>query len=270
MPARTISTHCDFHLGDNLAHLHFLRKLAQANPDVRFIHAAHGCHLGQLAEVSEGIGNIGLILAEDRAPDSMDVWKNAGGFWQDSPVRNDYAGFALLWFARLARQMGLRPVLHHPADLLFDYPATRRHTAFSHEGCPDAFDFLLVNSRPCSGQYLEYDCVNFMDPLIADLLAAGHSVLVTQKSEVPGAVWTGDAGLFTVGQIGSASRFCTHHVMVSTGPSWPVLNIWNTANPDDRLRLILAEHENINIDPRVETVKNMAAVRSRLLHHALL
>src|SRR5262249_3599769 len=47
----TVRTFIEWHLGDNLIHLHFLRRLAAANPGVRFIHAAQAGYLGQMAEM---------------------------------------------------------------------------------------------------------------------------------------------------------------------------------------------------------------------------
>jgi hypothetical protein len=283
MTPRTISTHCDFHLGDNLAHLHLLRDLALRHPPHRFLHAVHACHLKDLAEAVEDRQNIYLIPMEARDAGSIDVWKNAGGFWESHALRNDYAGFCLENHRHVAAKMGLESRFTRPEELLFDYPALiKRHVYAEMQGplagaglaaLPNGnlFDFLIVNSQPCSGQFMEYDRVDFFDPLIAELIAVGKRVVVTQKSAVPGAFWTGDCGL-TITGIGSLSLDCTHHVMVSTGPSWPTLNIWNqsSSHGSSRVRILLLERERVNLDPLVHCVSTLAAARRVLQENSLL
>ena len=68
----------EFHLGDNLIHLHFLRKLALKYPDEFFVHAVQPCHLLQLGEAIEDVPNIRLDPLENKAAGSVNVWKNAG------------------------------------------------------------------------------------------------------------------------------------------------------------------------------------------------
>lgn len=267
-----IETWCRFHLGDNLAHLHFLRALARRRPDERFIHFVEPCHLDQLGEVVADLPAIQLRgLLEASAP-VIDVWKNAGGFWQDHPQRNDYAAFHLDWFAHLAERLGFPRVFDRPGDLLFDYPALDRLKRLrfisrrARNGW-DLFDVLVVNSQPCSGQYREYDRVDFLDPLIRELVDAGHSVVVTQKSEVPGVVWTGDMHM-SISDIGLLSRRCTHHLMVSTGPSWPTINLWNAER--EGVRCLLLDPERVLIDPRIQNFSRLAELREHLQETHLL
>ena len=145
--------------------------------------------------------------------------------------------------------MGLGSPFRHVTDLLFDYPALL--DPINGAGKCE-WDFLVVNSRPCSGQFMAYDRVEYMTPLIGKLLAKGYSVVTTQKTEKDDE-WS-KAGRYactvdhelSISAIGRLSLQCRHHVMVSTGPSWPTFNIWNAPLRIDepvrqggRLRLLM-------------------------------
>lgn len=262
----THHTYCEFHLGDNFSHLHFLRRLAREYPSHRFIHAAHACHLDQMGRVVEDLPNISLTVLEDKPADAINAWKNAGGFFQDHPNRENYYEFHLDWYRELARQMGLQSTMNSIEELLFDYPAIAEPLV------PDQgeFDFLVVNSRPCSGQLMAYDRVDYFDPLLAELVRKGYRVLVTQPSGVHGLVCTMDLR-YSVTEIGNVSRRCRHHLMVSTGPSWPVLNVWNYGGgcEHDGTRILFLATERLNI-PGLVHVPDLPACRAVLQKRGLL
>jgi hypothetical protein len=236
-------TYCDFHLGDNLVHLHFLRALAARHPDHLFIHAVHECHLGQLREFVEDLPAIRLCRIEDKAPEAINAWKNAGGFFERHPRRDDWCEMHLEWFCFLAGKIGLESPFRAIHDLRLDAPAIHKRLgpALSNR----YWDFLVVNSRPCSGQLPAYDRVEYFDPLLAELAGRGYRVLVTQETEVPGVDCTASHGLSLAG-IANCSLRCIHHVMVSTGPSWAVLNADNI--PSRNTRILLIGRERLNYD----------------------
>src|SRR5256885_13686177 len=100
-PTRTFNA---YHLGDNLIHLNFLRKVALANPDRRFVHYAQWNYLGQLGEVVVDIPNIELADFNYMMPaDAIDSWRGANGFWYSHPNRNDFVAFHIEWFDKVAR-----------------------------------------------------------------------------------------------------------------------------------------------------------------------
>jgi len=246
-----------FHLGDNLAHLHFLRKLALANPQHQFIHFVHECHIAQLLPVVEDIPTIELLNIESKqgrkAADGQfvdanntcrarNVWKNAGGFWENHTFRNDYTNFYIRWFQKLAAEMGLLSPIMHPANMLFDYPKLLE-PAWPTAG----FDYMVINSRPCSGQFLAYNHVNYFDPLIVKLRALGNSVVVTQDSRASfasGAVCTASVtNPLTLTQIGNLSMRCKNIIAVATGPLWPCVNVWS--NPEKLIICLDCGEQNI-------------------------
>jgi hypothetical protein len=145
-----IRTHNAYHLGDNLVHLNFLRRVARNHPDVVFTHHAHWQYIPQLRDVIADIPNITL---EDfnylTPPHSIDSWRGANGFWYQHPNRNNFAEFHFEWFTHLAKRMGVENPVTTREDMLFDYPALD-----DADSQGQLFDTLIINSPPGSGQFL--------------------------------------------------------------------------------------------------------------------
>jgi hypothetical protein len=247
-------TYNEFHLGDNLVHLHFLRALARLKPEHVFIHAVHECHLKQLEEVVADVENLRLIplpLREKYAPLGawINTWKNADEFWARHPVRHDWVEFHLSWFAYLSHKLGLPCPFHTAKDFLFDYPALDGElNRYVDANFKPAFDFLIINSQPCSGQLKPYDGAAYFTPLCEALVAKGHSVITTDEllrtcpaghtGPLPPAIpCTRTMGLSITG-VGTISRRCKNIIAVATGPLWPCLNVWNAKTPI----IILLDH----------------------------
>lgn len=266
----TIHTHNDFHLGDNLVVLNFLRRLAFDYPKHEFVHAANLCHIPQLADVVKDVPNIRIVDIEARDKNSLDLWKNAGagtpqgGFWEGHPLKEDFVWFHVAWFSHVTQIMGLDNPIKRASSLLFNFPAL---VDSEHILRDQRFDFLFINSRPCSGQLPAYDSIDYFDGLITKLVAAGHNVVCTQPTEVEGVTCTKDVGL-TVAQIGNISIHTPYIVGVATGPMWPTFNVWNQASV--KLRLILLEGENLNIDPEAVQVTNIQRATEVLRGRGLL
>lgn len=251
-----------FHLGDQMMALLFLRRMAYANPQHEWFHFMPGSYLPQMRDVVEDIPTIHLLDIESpqgkKAQDGQfvdadgkhrarNVWKNAGGCWENHTLRNDYTNFYIEWFRKLAAEMGLLSPTMHPANLLFDYPKLLEPAWPSEE-----YDYLVINSRPYSGQFLAYNRVGYFDPLLEKLARDGKRVVCTQSPSWlgTGSAWsregwplkiarTDDAlkagGRLSITQIGNLSLRCKNIIAVATGPLWPCLNVWT--NPE---KLIIA------------------------------
>jgi hypothetical protein len=266
-------THCAARLGDNLAHLHFLRKLAGKYPDHRFVHFAHPSHLGQLEEMVWDQPRISLLpFFKTHDPNwliarppwefkSVNAWKNASDFWLTHPAKLDYAAFMILWYRHLARLMGLESPIENVDDLLFDYPALRLDA----ENYRGRFDFLIVNSPGLSGQATNYN-LDEMDALILEL-AAKYNVTTTHKRPAIQVRCTADEGL-TITGIGRLSQLCRFIVMVSTGPSWTTFNVWNKVSVESRI--IIIDREVLNLAPNTIHTPTIAGVRNALSTKGLL
>ncbi len=239
-------THCAFHLGDNLIHLHFLRKVALAHPDREFIHAVQWQYEKQLQDVIKDVPNINLEHFGYMTPsDSIDSWRGANGFWYSHPDRNDFVKFHVEhWFPYLAERIGVENPVNTPKDMLFDYPAILQTL---NGKFPNYCDVLVINSPPGSGQFGNYNSYALAQ-LASAIAANDFSVIAT--SELPPNIVnvrsTAKAG-HSVTEIGHLSLHCHTILMVSTGPSWPTFNVWNQDTVMNRI--ILLDSERVNLSP---------------------
>lgn len=270
-----ITTHNDFHLGDNLFQLHFLRKLAEAHPDRHFMHFAHECHLPNLRQLAMGCPRVRLLPLTHRPEGTLDSWKNAGagtpagGYFEKHPDRNDYYGFYLDWFREQAGRLGFESPLQTRGDLLFDYPALLDATPLS-----SPFDILLVNSQPCSGQFMAMasDDGHYLDNITIDLTKAGHRIITTQAvpalaAEGLAAPCTRDYGM-TVTGIGNLALHCHTIIMIGTGPAWPTMNKFCRSSV--RRRILLFEPERVEGFGQWPHVKDREELRDVLQRECLL
>ncbi len=234
-------THNSFHLGDNLVHLHFLRKVALTNPDRQFIHAAQWQYLKQLQDVISDVHNLELTDFNYLTPsDSIDAWRGANQFWYSHPDRLDFVKFHVeAWFPYLADKMNVENPIKCQTDMLFDYPAIAASPLLTHP----SFDVLLINSAPGSGQFSSFNEWE-LGRLGADIAQKGFSVISTAPTPSSKIPCTADQNL-SVTQIGHLSLHCHIVVMVSTGPSWTTFNVWN--QDSIKLRIILLDSERINL-----------------------
>ena len=256
-------THNGYHLGDNLVHLHFLRKVALANPDRQFIHAAQWQYLKQLQDLVLDVPNLSLTDYNYLPPaDSINAWRGDKQFWYSHPDRNDFVKFHVeSWFPYLADRMKVENPVRKREDMLFDYPALlRRKVGELYPAC----DVLVINSAPGSGQ-VGYD--QFALAMMADAISAkGFSVVVTDIYP-ENLVSTQRLG-FNITQIGHLSLSCHAIFMVSTGPSWPTFNIWNQDTVMNRI--VLLDSERIWLSPHTIHCRNVGEASEVLKEAGLL
>ncbi len=239
-------THNGYHLGDNLMHLHFMRKIALANPSREFIHAVQWQYVRQLNDLTSDIPNLNLMEYGYMTPsDSINAWRGDKQFWYSHEHRNDFVKFHTeFWFPYLASMMNVDNPVQTPADMLFDYPAIMH--GLNGQFRTD-YDVLVINSPPGSGQFNDFNAYE-LGNLASAIAAKGLKVVATHElpSHVRNVDCTATAGL-TVTQIGTLSLHCHTILMVSTGPSWPTFNIWNQDTVKNRI--ILLEPERVNLSP---------------------
>ena len=272
-------THNAYHLGDNLVHLNFLRRVALSMPDRQFIHAARWNNIPQMRDVVSDVKNIKLIsLEEDKyyayadyttplIKDSVNAWRGAGGDWYNHPDRNDFVKYHVdHWFPRISGMMGVDCPIKRTEDMLFDYPqlCSWQHPELHSQ-------IIVINSRPMSGQFIAYDDYALCD-LAVNLWRQNDSLITTSpipKELIPrGTIkCTADYGL-SVSQIGNLSLHARCIVMVSTGPSWPTFNVWNTITV--RHRIILIDQEQINLSPNTVHCKSVREAVDKLTEYGYL
>lgn len=235
-------THNGYHLGDNIVHLNFLRKVAISNPGRKFVHAAQWQYLRELRDVISDVPNISLDEFGYRTPsDSINSWRGDNQFWYSHPDRLDFVKFHVdAWFPYLADRMGVDNPIKTRKDMLFDYPAIQNPPS---DVTPDC-DVLVINSAPGSGQFNGYNQYE-LGRIAMAIQQKGFAVAVTD--EHPDSLVSTQRLGYSVSQIGWMSLYCSVILMVSTGPSWPTFNIWNQDTVSQRI--ILIDSERIDLSP---------------------
>lgn len=241
-----IATFNAYHLGDNLIHLNFLRRCALAYPDREFAHYCAEQHRVQLLLVIADLPQIQLV--SECPSEAINAWRGADNFWYSHENRNDFVWFHKDWFWYLSKKMGLTDSpIQRAEDMLFDYPA------LAPSGAPTAaFDYLIINSFPHSGQLSGFNPHDFVR-LVETLQARGKVCITTMPTGRCECTNDGNRGL-DVTAIGRLSQSARHIVGVATGPIWTTFNKWNVNTP----RVILLDNEHLDLVEGVRHVRNVA------------
>jgi hypothetical protein len=244
-----IHTHNGLRLGDNLIQLNFLRRLCLANPELEITHYYNPA-LCKMEEIDAMRSDISLRLrlkTIDQAPaESIDSWRNAGGYWERHPEKLNFAQFHLDWFAELSSRMVVKNPITTLSNLLFDYPALDSFISMA----PD-FDAVVINSPGLSGQFQNFNPDHFRT-LVSRLVAKGHRVVTTEP--------TGLCPAFdgkNVTWIGATAAKAKLIVGTSTGPSWPCFNVHNRL----ATHIMCLDTESVVLTPRGRVARSP--------HHAI-
>lgn len=253
--SRSIFAHNRYHLGDCLQSLHLLRALAKQNDQTPFVFFTHACNLPQLREVVADLQNIILApfeteLWRQHEHESIDLWKNRNDEWVNSWSRWNWSEHMITHHMGSAARMGLHfDGSLHPTRLLLDYPALDNPKAGNFE-----YDFLIGDSAPSSGQYLEWadHSKEPMRPLIQALLDQRKwKILLTSEAKELGK---------TISEIGRVSQECRHHIMVANAPFFCTLNTTNHHHHEGRKRIALLDGpEQLNM-PHILQMGSVAQV----------
>lgn len=239
-----IHTHNALRLGDNLIQLNFLRRLCLQNPDLEITHY-HNPELCKFEEIDALRSDISLRLRirpiKEAPADSIDSWRNAGGYWQTHPDKLNFAKFHLDWFEELASRMAVKNPIKQVQDLLFDYSTLDSFIPMA----PD-FDIVFINSPGLSGQFVNFNPDEFRN-LVAKLVNKGHRVITT----VPTALCPAFDGK-NVTWIGATAAKAKAIIGTSTGPSWPCLNVHNK----DAFHLLCADTETVIFTQRGQMARS--------------
>jgi hypothetical protein len=248
---REIKTFCDWHLGDNLIHLNFFRRLAVANENSNFIHAAPAEQVWQLKKVVSDLGNCRVV--DSRSGDGwIDSWKNADNFFTGHPLMGKFTAFHIEHFNRLSGKLGFESPIKCSADMIFDYPALWEEAWSGRE-----YDYLFVNSRPMSGQLCSYK-EGFFGSVIDELVQHGKRVAVTQDDGHKGTVCTKP---LSVSEVGNLSIRCANIIGVATGPIWTTFNV----RSKPKLRIVcLDNNEQLDLTSDIIQCQNISQVRAAI------
>ena len=136
-----IHTYNEYHLGDQLIHLHYLRKVCKENPHLDFTHHCQEQYHAQLLPLTEDAP----ILLRDLhiPPGAFNSWIGYKNFFYNHGARRDWVVFHQSWFDYLSDRLEVANPIACKEDFLFDYPALGAPTQYE-------FDYLLINSPPAS------------------------------------------------------------------------------------------------------------------------
>ena len=217
-----IHTYNEYHLGDNLIHLNWLRKVALQEPHLDFTHHCSPQYHSQLEPLCEGVS---IELADlSIPPSSIHAWIGRENYYHNHSLRRKWAQFHLAWFDRLSDQMEVGNPIACVEDLLFDYPALSAPSRYE-------FDYLIINSPPQSGQLPSYSR-QFFEKRVRDLANQGLKVITTYPTGM--CPCTLEAK-YTVTDIGVLSKSVSYIEGIDTGPMWTTHNILNQNSVVQRL-----------------------------------
>ena len=209
-----IYTFNEYHLGDNLIHLNYLRRACLKNPDKEFTHYCNPQYHEQLKPLIEGVPiELGDLHIH---PKAVNAWIGANNFFYQHPQCRHWLQVHEAWFAFLSSILDISNPIASKGDLFFDYPLLNAAVY------PE-FDYLVINARPMSNQLPDFSPY-FFDKLVRKLLNDGHKVITTHPTGMCNS--TLEWG-FDVTQIGNLSIYAKHIIAVDTGPLWTTFNVHN-------------------------------------------
>lgn len=213
-----IETYNTTHLGDNLIHLNYLRRLK--------LPCRHYCepeYIEQLQPLTENT-SIELVDIKHKTAQAQDSWSNKLNWLAKQPARQDWATFHQRWFQLLSQELMVNnPIMTHD-DLLFDYP---KLTAKKFK----PFDYLIINSPPRSGQFPNFSLDRFKLK-VEQLQDQGYEVWTVEPT---GICESTREHSMDVSEIGNLSNYTNNIISVDTGPLWPTFNTTNVKTIESRV-----------------------------------
>jgi len=207
-----IRTYNEYHLGDQLHHLNFLRRVCQEDSSIECIHYCKQEYHPQLLPVCEGVP---LTLQDlPHRGDSTNAWIGVDGYFYKSPLNKNWVAFHLDWFSYLANKLGVMNPIQTPDCFLFDYPELTRKKY-------PKYDVLIVNSVPMSNQLPDYNPW-FFERLTKKYIDEGSTVITTYPTGLCQS--TLELGM-TVTDIGCLAKSVNRIQGVDTGPMWTTYNV---------------------------------------------
>ncbi len=231
-----------FHLGDNLLHLQFLRRLAQQNLGLPIEHRCHAQYIPAMQGLVSDLPQIQLTELTDQPEGYIDAWRGTNGFWYAHPKRHDFTAFHLEHFAILSERMGIPCPIKTAQDMLWDSPALNPDNLSSAN-----VDVLIINSAPQSNQWPEYDADKFLQ-LQRELRKKGLRTINSEELRAQG---------WPIAAVGALAGQCQYVMGTAHGPFWVTLNKW-TAQTMKRWVAMTGNNEDLDgLHPNVKTTPHI-------------
>lgn len=233
---KTVEFYNEYHLGDSVFHIMFLRKLCRLVDD-NFIYYVNPALLPELNKHLLGyLDRIELRDIKFRTPTAINAW--VGEIYYNHPGRYIFDTFYIDWHNYLTEKLYNKKF---DLDIISDYPllaSTGKYQA----------DILFINSVPNSNQF--ENNTSLLDSTIQQL-NVHYRVITTKKVE--GVVCTMDKGMSLV-DIGALASDSKNIIAINTGPITCCINQWALANVQS---WIVAAHNHTYSFPNVTNVRNI-------------
>lgn len=240
-----ISTYNQYHLGDNLHSLNYLRRVALSNPHANIKHYSPVSYIEQLLPLLSGVPNLSLFDIESTPQDSINLWIGRDNYYFNSPLKENWVDFFLDFSKYISEILNVNNPIINRDDLLFDYPDLNPKNKNINN-----FDFLIINSTPLSYQIQDFS-ERYLIDLTAQLINLGYSVITTHPTGFTKS--TLEMGL-NITEIGLLSSFATCILGVPNGPMWPTFNVFNKDLV--KRRIIWLSSETLNLTDNCICVKS--------------
>jgi hypothetical protein len=212
-----LNFHNNYHLGDAVWHVHYLRKMHERYPKAVFNFYINKNYLNEIrTQLTDYADYISVQPIEEKTNDSIDCWLGRERFVYKYPTPTNYLNILVEFYKYLSRFTG---VISPVENFIFDNPRILKSTPLSNK-----VDVLVINSEPFSGQWDYQESV--WDKKITQWRDSGKRVITTKKSKVSGVECTTDYGL---GLMDIANLSTTAKIVggVHTSPLLACFNRWS-------------------------------------------
>lgn len=246
---REISFCNGYHLGDNVNHIHYLRKLCENYGDIRFFYYIKSSYFDELNVFIEDLKEqIILKKLEDRPLDSINAWVGS------IPINGGKSGgvFLLndrykLFYDTISANIGLENPIKTSYDMILDAPCINLANTIGN------YDILLINSVPLSGQYSLND-TDFKNKV--DEWKEKYTIITTRK--IDSFPCTLDYK-YNLVQIANMSIRVKYIVGIATAPIIPCFNVWNIDSV--KKWFVLSKRSTYSYNNRILRESSVANVR---------
>jgi hypothetical protein len=239
-----IQTYNEYHLGDQLIHLNYLRRLSYLYPDYIFRHYCQDIYIPQLLAVVEDLTTIEILPLGEKVDSATNAWLGVDGWFYRHPKQRHWVDLHLDWFDTLSKRLGVKNPIRTKYDLFFEYPALRKKVY-------QPFDVLIINCPPGSNQLPTFSPGKFES--LTKLLCKDMDVMTVYPTKLCPSTLEMH---MTVTEIGNLAQYCQYIVAVDTGPLWTTYNQWNM----DKIRgrtIYTTTFDSIDLTPNTDILQKI-------------
>lgn len=250
---RTVKTYNLYNLGDNLVFLNYIYRLALENKGISFIHYLNSKYVNELKELFS-LKNIQLVgintpnkngffelppysnielynsytekILQTNIPEyknCINSWIGDENFFFTHNLKNDWVLFHIDYFKKISRKMYLTNPIKSKEDLLFNIKHLNDNNKYSNLD----LDFLIINSRPLSGQILNYD-KHFFENINTRLVKKGYKTILINSDD-------NSINKYSLLDIALISKKAKYIIGIPNGPMWLTFNKFTCNNVNFRL-----------------------------------